>query len=233
MRFSLTVGLIMSFFIHWIGLSQPLPHYQKIQNLSPPATITITLTKPLAKQPQIIENVAPIKTLSSKPQIKKVKPQKKIVPPKKALIAKKKLEKPIENIDEEIEETEANNPPTVKKMTEEEKTIAHTEEYREPKIEKPPISKVVKKIMNACAKQSYCPQPNYPFVARQRQIEGWVKLVLTINEIGTVVNVKILASEPEDMFEEATLNAVEQWRNLSEHFYNQTVEQIIYFNLHS
>lgn len=230
MRFSLTIGLIMAFFIHWIGLSQPLSHEQKIQNPSPPETITITLVKPLVKPPQTIKNTAPIKMPSSKPPIKKkVKPQKKSVSSKKkALTTTEKLK----NVEEQIEEIKINNPPIVKNIAEE-RTTTQIEEYREQKIEKLPISKVVKKATNACTKQSYCPQPNYPFVAKQRQIEGWVKLALTIDEIGTVINVKILASEPEDMFEEAALNAVEQWRYLSEHFYNQTVEQIIYFNLHS
>ncbi|MEY3219681.1 MAG: hypothetical protein RIT27_1038 [Pseudomonadota bacterium] len=240
MRFSLIIGFVVAFFIHWIGLSQSLLSRQiiKMEKL-PQKIISISLTKQPAKNveksepnaisPAISETIAPIekKISPKKPNLKKkVKPKKKLPDPQKA---QKKILNPL------IENREENNDVLTKHTVKEKIASSQPEQLMEQpseqKIEQPVISKTVKNVKNACTKQSYCPQPDYPFVAKQRYIEGWVKLALTIDGKGAVVNVKILASEPEEIFEESALNAVEQWRDLAEHFYNQIVEQTIYFNL--
>lgn len=94
------------------------------------------------------------------------------------------------------------------------------------------IQKIEKKTKTANYKKNFfCPKPLYPFVAKQRGIEGKVKLALNIDENGAVVDAKILASDPEDMFEEAALEAVMQCRNFPEQLFNSTVEQTIKFEL--
>jgi len=55
-------------------------------------------------------------------------------------------------------------------------------------------------------------EPVYPYRARQRNIQGEVKVKLLIQADGSVGSVEILAARPEGVFEEAVLKAVPQWR---------------------
>lgn len=54
--------------------------------------------------------------------------------------------------------------------------------------------------------------PNYPSTALRRGIEGRVLLEFTIGRTGTVENAKVIAAEPNSIFNEAALKAVRQWR---------------------
>lgn len=55
-------------------------------------------------------------------------------------------------------------------------------------------------------------EPVYPYRARQRNIQGEVKVKLLIQADGSIGSVEILAARPEGIFEEAVLKAVPQWR---------------------
>lgn len=54
--------------------------------------------------------------------------------------------------------------------------------------------------------------PTYPHRAMLRNIEGWVDLMYTVTESGTVINPVVMAAQPEGTFEQAAINAVERWK---------------------
>ena len=55
-------------------------------------------------------------------------------------------------------------------------------------------------------------QPVYPFKARQRRIEGTVRVRFLVRRDGTVGQVTIEAAEPEGVFEDAVRDAVSRWQ---------------------
>ena len=54
--------------------------------------------------------------------------------------------------------------------------------------------------------------PTYPHRAMLRNVEGWVDLMYTVTESGTVTNPVVMAAEPEGVFEQAAIAAVERWK---------------------
>jgi len=54
--------------------------------------------------------------------------------------------------------------------------------------------------------------PVYPYKARQRNIEGFVKVKLLVRADGSVGDVSVLDAQPQGLFEEAALKAVPSWR---------------------
>jgi len=56
------------------------------------------------------------------------------------------------------------------------------------------------------------PAPRYPRKARSRRIEGFVEVEFTVDENGDTANIRILAAEPEGVFERSTERAVGHWR---------------------
>jgi TonB family protein len=55
-------------------------------------------------------------------------------------------------------------------------------------------------------------QPQYPATARQRRVEGWVDVELTVNAQGNVEEPHVVASQPKGVFDAAALAAVSRWR---------------------
>ncbi len=53
--------------------------------------------------------------------------------------------------------------------------------------------------------------PVYPPKALLRNIEGWVQVLIEVNEMGTVSKVSVLNAEPKHLFEEAAMKAVRKW----------------------
>ena len=54
--------------------------------------------------------------------------------------------------------------------------------------------------------------PKYPARAASRHIEGWVKIEFTITTDGTVDNAVVVEAEPAEVFDEAALKAIYQWK---------------------
>ena len=54
--------------------------------------------------------------------------------------------------------------------------------------------------------------PKYPTYAASRHIEGWVKIEFTVQTDGSVENAVVVSSEPEDIFNDAALAAINQWK---------------------
>jgi TonB family protein len=54
--------------------------------------------------------------------------------------------------------------------------------------------------------------PQYPAAARQRRVEGYVDVELTVNAAGTVESPHVVAAQPAGIFDAAALAAVGRWR---------------------
>ena len=54
--------------------------------------------------------------------------------------------------------------------------------------------------------------PKYPVAAARDGVEGWVNLSFDINEIGQVVNVKVLDAQPKRIFNKAAKQALRKWK---------------------
>ena len=56
------------------------------------------------------------------------------------------------------------------------------------------------------------PRPAYPYRARRRNIEGWVKIRFLVDRGGRVHDLTVLAASPRGVFESAVRGAVPRWR---------------------
>jgi TonB family protein len=54
--------------------------------------------------------------------------------------------------------------------------------------------------------------PVYPEAARKRGVEGWVELAFTVQPNGSVDDVEVRNASPADIFDEAAVRAIRQWR---------------------
>jgi TonB family protein len=54
--------------------------------------------------------------------------------------------------------------------------------------------------------------PVYPAAALRDHVEGWVELMFTITETGTVRDVEVVDAQPHGVFESAATDAVSAWR---------------------
>lgn len=54
--------------------------------------------------------------------------------------------------------------------------------------------------------------PLYPPSALSRKIEGRVKILFTVSEDGTVLDPKVIASEPPNVFDSSALRAIRKWK---------------------
>jgi len=66
--------------------------------------------------------------------------------------------------------------------------------------------------------------PQYPEFARSNNIEGWVRIELTIDERGEVAFVSIIESSPRRIFDEAVLSAARNWRFTPATYKNKPVK---------
>jgi len=74
----------------------------------------------------------------------------------------------------------------------------------------PPVVSSEPKISTGVVPLERIP-PKYPMRAANRHIEGWVKIEFTITTSGKVENATVVEAEPAEIFDEAALNAINQW----------------------
>jgi TonB family protein len=53
--------------------------------------------------------------------------------------------------------------------------------------------------------------PKYPRTAQRRGVQGWVDVVFTVSRGGTVKNLEVREADPEDVFNNSAMRAVEKW----------------------
>ncbi len=68
--------------------------------------------------------------------------------------------------------------------------------------------------------------PKYPSRAMNRHLEGWVKIQFTITTTGEVENPSVVAAETADIFDEAALDAISQWKFKEKVVNGKAVEQL-------
>lgn len=56
------------------------------------------------------------------------------------------------------------------------------------------------------------PEPDYPPAAERRGITGWAKVEFTVTSAGLVRDARIVASQPDGIFDASALRAIERWR---------------------
>jgi TonB family protein len=54
--------------------------------------------------------------------------------------------------------------------------------------------------------------PVYPDAARKRGVEGWVELAFTVTPTGNVTDVEVRNASPANVFDDAAVRAIRQWR---------------------
>jgi TonB family protein len=64
----------------------------------------------------------------------------------------------------------------------------------------------------ASVKRTKYVAPNYPRSAQRRDITGYVDVAFTVTETGSVADVEVREADPADVFEDAAIKAVEQWK---------------------
>ena len=58
----------------------------------------------------------------------------------------------------------------------------------------------------------YAPDPEFPELAREQDLAGYVDLEFTVNADGSVADVTVLKAKPVGVFEKSSVAAVSQWR---------------------
>jgi TonB family protein len=67
-------------------------------------------------------------------------------------------------------------------------------------------------VSAAALKRVKMTAPQYPESARKRGIEGWVEVAFTVMPNGSVDDVEVRNASPADVFDDAAIRAVRQWR---------------------
>jgi len=67
--------------------------------------------------------------------------------------------------------------------------------------------------------------PKYPMNALRNGTQGWVKLAFDISEIGQVINVKVVNSEPKGIFDKAAKKALRKWKYRAKSIDGKQVKQ--------
>lgn len=53
---------------------------------------------------------------------------------------------------------------------------------------------------------------HYPFEAQSQSLSGWVDVGYTVQLDGSVINIEVLTSEPEGIFDKAAIDFVRTWK---------------------
>jgi len=67
--------------------------------------------------------------------------------------------------------------------------------------------------------------PVYPWRAKAMGVEGWVKIEIIVDTQGSVSRVSVIEDSPKNMFGEAAINAIKQWRFKPAFIDGEPVEQ--------
>lgn len=67
-------------------------------------------------------------------------------------------------------------------------------------------------VSAALLKRTRTVNPVYPDAARKRGVEGWVELAFTVTPSGSVEDIEVRNASPTDVFDDAAVRAIRQWR---------------------
>jgi TonB family protein len=93
-------------------------------------------------------------------------------------------------------------------------TISSSPELVGPPSSTPPVSEARDRLSVAAItlQREYAPDPEFPELAREQDLSGYVDLEFTVNSDGSVADVAVLKSRPAGVFEKSAVAAVSQWR---------------------
>jgi TonB family protein len=93
-------------------------------------------------------------------------------------------------------------------------TISSSPELVGPPSSTPPVSEARDRLSVAAIilQREYAPDPEFPELAREQDLSGYVDLEFTVNSDGSVADVAVLKSQPAGVFEKSAVAAVSQWR---------------------
>ena len=93
-------------------------------------------------------------------------------------------------------------------------TISSTEELIGAPSSTPPVSEARDRLSVAAItlQRVYAPDPEFPELAREQDLAGYVDLEFTVNPDGSVADVTVLKSRPAGVFESSAVAAVSRWR---------------------
>ncbi len=93
-------------------------------------------------------------------------------------------------------------------------TISSSPEMVSPPSSTPPASEARDPLSVAAIilQREYAPDPEFPEIAREQDLSGFVDLEFTVNPDGSVADVTVLKSQPAGVFDKSAVSAVGQWR---------------------
>ncbi|WP_095497365.1 energy transducer TonB [Paraferrimonas haliotis] len=68
-------------------------------------------------------------------------------------------------------------------------------------------------------------EPRYPIPAAREKIQGWVQLGFSIDIDGSVSDIFVVAAEPQGVFEQAAISALQKWRYQPEYSDGKAIKQ--------
>jgi protein TonB len=93
-------------------------------------------------------------------------------------------------------------------------TVSSSPELVGPPSSTPPVSEARDRnsVAAIILHREYAPDPEFPELARERDLSGYVDLEFTVNSDGSVADVTVLKSQPYGVFDRSAVAAVRQWR---------------------
>jgi TonB family protein len=93
-------------------------------------------------------------------------------------------------------------------------TISSSPESVGPPSSTPPVGEAKDRLSVAAIilQREYAPDPEFPELAREGDLTGFVDLEFTVNPDGSVADVTVLKSQPAGIFEKSAVAAVSRWR---------------------
>lgn len=215
----LVIWAVLVALLHLLVIMRLLDPRDQDKINKPPKVVEVVLLKPEPVKPEAkAAPPAPAAAPVSPPKPKVITPKKP--PPKKIEKPKPVIKK--EAIAKKVPELTKPEPKAV------ERPPALTSPF--PSAEKPslsaptsarPSTKPVAKPGNGDAKSKGVNSnavplgkvtPAYPMRAKSRNIEGWVKIGLTVSASGAVSNPSVIGASPPGIFDEAALSAIRKMR---------------------
>lgn len=68
-------------------------------------------------------------------------------------------------------------------------------------------------------------RPRYPVSAQRRNLTGWVEVFFTVTPSGETTNIRVRNSEPQEIFDQAAMDAVSEWEFEPVEFRGQLISQ--------
>jgi TonB family protein len=93
-------------------------------------------------------------------------------------------------------------------------TIVEAPASSGPPSSTPPVSEArdPNSVAAVILQRVYSVDPEFPEIARERDLTGFVDLEFTVHADGTVTDVNVLKAQPRGVFEKAAVDAVSKWR---------------------